>query len=115
MQNIFVVLNSCQDTLILNSFLNDSVLKAQIDTTIECWAPDGGMFLCNVKDIAGNIVEVSSIIHNGRLVQNVPKASLVVISDGEGGWFIRRYYCGVYNKTITELMQKFGVTDYQLP
>lgn len=109
MQDIFLVIGSCSDTLVLNGSPTNSCL------TLECWAPNGVLYLVSVKSVAGNIVELQSIISNGKFETNVPLGSFVVISSDSAAWFVKRYYQGVYNQNIITLMKEFGIEDYQLP
>lgn len=68
-----------------------------------------------IKSVAGNIVEIDGTISNGQLVDPVPLGSFVVVGNTTSQWFVQRYYAGVYNDMITNLMKEFGITDYKLP
>ena len=112
MQNIFLVVGSCPDSVVLNGALP---FKGGDEKPLECWAPDGTLYLGVIKDVAGNIVEIDGFIRNGAFVKEVPVGSLVCFGTESSQWFVSRYYSGVYNDMITNLMKEFGITDYKLP
>lgn len=112
MQNIFLVIGSCPDSVILNGVLP---FKEGDEKLLECWAPDGALYLGVIKDVAGNIVEIDELTRNEVSVKEVPLGSLVSFGTELSQWFVSRYYSGVYNNMIIDLMKEFGVTDYRLP
>ena len=112
MQNIFLVVGSCRDTIILNG--HPEIPEHLNSIPLECWSPEGSLYLGVIKTVAGNIVEVNGTIRNGQFVESVPLGSFVVVGDTTPQWFVQRYYAGVYNDMITKLMKKFGITDYKL-
>lgn len=113
MQNIFLVIGSCRDTIILNG--HPEIPEHSDGIPLECWSPGGSLYLGVIKSVAGNIVEIDGTISNGQLVDSVPLGSFVVVENTTSQWFVQRYYAGVYNDMITNLMKEFGITDYKLP
>jgi len=112
MQDIFIVIGVSEDALILNCPIS---LEGRINSTLECWDSEGHLFLCTPKDVAGNIVEVDAVLSTNSDLKEIPIGSFVCFSGENVLWYVTRYYEGVYNKMIENLMEACGITDYKLP
>ena len=108
---IAVIVDIGEDTIVTSEPLQNT----HPDTVLECWSPNGVMTLFTVRAYNGCIVEYKDVItKTGRLP---PIGSLLVSStdNTDNAWFINRYLHGYYNDLIKQVMEAFGITDFNLP
>lgn len=80
--------------------------------------PNGRVCRIDIANIAGSIVEVSTIRDNNgeRLSLNeIPVGSMCAVYIFDFGSYGQKYLEGKFNWWIERMMHRFGITKYQLP